>query len=137
MKLREAIYEFFPKKCSQNYKLSDGLIEDDHGDTFNAFEESWVTWDQIENWQIARSAVVLSYAPRDVAAFLLPRFMVFTLDEIDGNLGEFSGLSASDSAIDFIEIIERRQYDYNGTNFTASQTETLKKFLEYVRNKQG
>ena len=45
--------------------------------------------------------------------------MVFTLDQIAGHLRVFDGLSVSDSAIEFIEIIERRKCAYKGTNFTA------------------
>ena len=57
MELREAIYEFFPNQGAPNYRLSNAIIDDDYGDTSHSFEENWVTWDQIENWQIAKSNV--------------------------------------------------------------------------------
>ena len=119
------------------YRLSNAIIDDDYGDTSGAFEENWVTWNQIENWQIAKSDVFFSFAPREAAAYLLPRFMIFTLDEIESKLNEYSGLAASDCATEYIKLLEKRKYDYKGINFNETQIKVLKQFLSYVQEKEG
>lgn len=134
MTLRETIYQVFPKEGAPNYKLSDAIIADDYGDSSCAFEEKWVSWDEIENWQIANTnGVFFSFAPRDVCAYLIPRFMIFTIDEHEGKLGEFARLAASDCAGDYVALLEKKHFDYAGTNFTTSQIQVLKNFLDYVR----
>ena len=100
--LRKRIAEVFPKNPATEYHLSDAIVEDAYGATDYAFFEHWATWDEIEDWQIAKSDVFFSYAPPEAAAYLLPRFMLFVLDERDGVVpGEFQDRGASDATVFF------------------------------------
>ena len=131
MNLREDIQTLFPLADAPSYRLSDAIIEDDYGDTSYAFEESWSTWAEIENWQLAKSDVYFSYAPQDAALYVLPRFMLFVLDDIDGKLeSKNQDTCATDSAVWYIQRLKKNGYE--STNFTSVQIEVIEQFLAYI-----
>jgi hypothetical protein len=131
MELREEIKNAFPMSGAPRYRLSDAIIEDDYGDDSYAFKEDWGTWEEIENWQLVKSDVFFSYAPIDAAIYILPRFMLFVLDEIEGKLQtEYQGYSAGESAVWFIQRLKKR--DYRGSSLTTSQVSVIENFLSYI-----
>ncbi|MDB5976992.1 MAG: hypothetical protein JWR07_3752 [Nevskia sp.] len=123
---RVDILDAFPLHPVPAYRLSDAIAEDDYGDRRSAFDEHWETWDQIESWQIARSAAFFSYAPPAAAAYLAPRFMLYVLDEISGSIDA----SASDSGDFFIWWLQRlRRTNFSDSRFTAKQISIIELFL--------
>ena len=131
MNLREEIEKQFPLENAPSYRLSDAIIEDDYGDTSYAFEESWSTWAEIENWQLAKSDVYFSYAPHDAALYVLPRFMLFVLDDIDGKLeSEHQDTCTTDSAVWYIQRLKKKRYE--STGFSGAQINVIERFLAYI-----
>ena len=131
MDIRSKIKEQFPLQGAPSYRLSDAIVEDDYGDTSLTFEESWNTWAEIENWQIVKSDVFFSYAPKSAAIYLLPRFMIFVLDEIESKLEpQYLGNSAGDCAVWYIQTLKKK--NYKNTKLTSLQIEVLENFLAYI-----
>jgi len=131
MDIREAINVVFPKCEAPKYRLSDAIIEDDYGDDSYAFKEEWETWDQIEDWQIVKSDVFFSYAPIPAAIYLLPRFMLFVLDEINGLLAEENqGYGTGDSAVWFVQRLKNKEY--KNTGLSKAQIDLLEQFLGHI-----
>jgi len=128
-KVRASINEAFPKHPAvTSYTLSDGLI-DDYCPVEKTFKEDWETWDEIEDWQILRSDTFLNFAPPESFAYLVPRFMVFVLDDIDGVLPiECQGSGIPDAVVTYLE----RQLKINSRNpiLSDSQLEVIKDFLD-------
>ena len=128
------IYECFPRKPVVNYKLSQAIIADDYGDESNAFEENWCTWDEIEDWQVARCDVLFSFAPAETIEFLIPRYMLFFLDEIEKKVSIQAYKNASDvsgeNAVNYLERLKDNNYRNSG--FNESQIEVIELFLNTV-----
>lgn len=111
--------------------MSDAIIEDDYGDTTCMFKESWDTWEQIENWQLVKSDVFFSYAPKPAAIYILPRFMLFALDEIEGTLPKvYQGYSTGDTVVWFIEALKRK--DFRNSGLSVTQISVIEKFLSFI-----
>jgi len=131
MDIREAIDTVFPKLDAPKYRLSNAIIEDDYGDDSYTFKEEWETWDQIEDWQLVKSDVFFSYAPLPVAIYVLPRFLFFVLDEIDGLLEEeHQGCGAGDTAVWFVQRLKNK--GYQNTGLSKAQIDVLEKFLAHA-----
>ena len=131
MNLRGRIREVFPESGAPNYRLSDAIVEDDYGDKTFAFEEKWKTWAEIEDWQIAKSNVFFSFAPMNAALYVLPRFMLFVLDDIEGKLHkDHSDYGAGDSAVWFIQRLKNR--NFQNTDLSKEQIEVIDSFLDYI-----
>jgi len=131
MDLREKIHNEFPKEGAPAYRLSDAIKDDDYGDTTYTFEETWETWEQITDWQVVKSEVFFSFAPKNAAIYVLPRFMLFVLDEIEGILPqEYQSFGAGDAAVWFIESLKRKNYRNSG--LSDSQISVIEQFLSLV-----
>jgi hypothetical protein len=131
MDLRDRIREAFPERGAPTYRLSDAIIEDDYGDETFAFEEKWRTWTEIEDWQIAKSNVFFCFAPLDAALYVLPRFMLFVLDDIEGKLHkDHSDFGAGDSAVWFIQRLKKQ--GFRDTELSKAQIEVIEEFLGHI-----
>ena len=132
--LRRKIVECFPIKPAVRYKLSQAIIEDDYGDESKAFEENWSTWDQIEDWQVARCDVLFSYAPTNVIEYLIPRYMLFFLDEIENKIPDEAYKKTSDSsgesAVHYLQ--SKKDVHYKRSGFNELQLEVIELFLNAV-----
>ena len=131
MELRNRIRQAFPECGAPSYRLSDAIIDDDYGDRTFAFEEKWKTWSEIEDWQIAKSNVFFCFAPLDAALYVLPRFMLFVLDDIEGKLHkDHSDYGAGDSAVWFIQRLKNR--NYRKTELSKGQIAVIEEFLGHI-----
>ena len=132
--LRNKIYECFPRKPAVNYKLSEAIIADDYGDESNAFEENWCAWDEIEDWQVARCDVLFSFAPANAIEYIIPRYMIFFLDEIENKIpvGAYKNASdvSGDNAVNYLKRI--KDNDYRNSGFNETQIEVIELFLKAV-----
>lgn len=131
MDIRDRIRHVFPESGAPTYRLSDAIIEDDYGDRTFTFEEKWKTWTEIEDWQIAKSSVFFSFAPLDAALYVLPRFMLFALDDIEGKIHKnYSGYGSGDSVVYFIQQLKNR--NFKNTNLSKEQIEVIDFFIAYI-----
>jgi hypothetical protein len=134
-KLRKMIEEVFPKTPVPEYRLSNAIIDDDYGDTSYAFEEKWTTWDQIEDWQVAKCYVLFAYAPPDAAAYYTPRYMIYVLDDIDGTVDQETFGIGSGSGDCLVWYLQRaKKSGYKETAFNHKQIQVIELFLNELSN---
>ena len=133
--LRSLIREAFPSEPAVKYRLSRAIIDDDYGEETNAFEESWGTWEEIEDWQVTRCYVFFSFAPAEAKEYFLPRYMIFLLDQIEGKIDDGIYSNASDlsgeSAVYYIKRLKKG--NYAKCNFNEFQVGVIETFLESTR----
>ncbi|MGI9569716.1 MAG: DUF6714 family protein [Desulfobulbia bacterium] len=129
------IEEAFPKTPTPEYKLSNAIIDDDYGDTTYAFEEKWETWDQIEDWQVAKCDVLFSFAPPEAAVYYTPRYMNYALDDIDGAVDQETlgyGSGSGDCLAWYLQAAEKS--GFKETAFNEEQIQVIELFLKELRN---
>lgn len=129
--LRDRVLVVFPLYPKPSYTLSDALIDDDYGDTARAFEEKWVNWTQIKDWQVDRCQPLFSYAGDD-AVYYIPRWMLFVLDHmtVPGFSRRYE--KASDDALLWY-LRKHQKTSYANLYLTPSQIVLVNDFLEFVR----
>lgn len=135
--LRKLIVEAFPYLLPPSkYRLSDAITEDDYGDNTYSFKETWRTWEEIYDWQVAQCSVIFTYAPSEVAEYLLPRYMMFVLDDIenrlDDNTFKDAGDGSGDSAVYYIKKLKRNSYC--DSSFCDIQIRALDTFIKSIDN---
>jgi hypothetical protein len=130
--LRHQISNAFPKLPATTYRLGDAITADDYGDPRNTFEETWNTWDEIENWQITKCTIFFAFAPADAAAYLVPRFMLFVLDEIEGKLSpEHQGYNSGDATVWHLQRLKNAKYENSPLN--ESQKNVIELFIDEIQ----
>lgn len=132
--LRQQIYACFPQKPAVDYALSDALIADAYGDQRYAIEEQWETWEQITDWQVARCDVLFAFAPAKASAYFIPRYMLFSLDQIEDKIPEETYRDASDVSGDNAEfyLTNLKKTHYKDSLFTQPQIDVIELFLATV-----
>ena len=88
MNLRKQILKSFPKNPRPKHSLSDAITADDWGDPKNTFTEKWNDWTEIEDWQVNDCPYVFYYLEFKDKLYYLPRFMVFMIDDMNGDVSK-------------------------------------------------
>ena len=131
------IEEAFPKKPAPEYRLSNAIIDDDYGDTTYAFEEKWETWDQIEDWQVAKCDVLFSFAPSGAAVYYTPRYMIYVLDDIDGTVDQETLGYGTGSGHCLVWYLQReKKSGFKEAAFNEEQIQVIEIFLEELKNNE-
>lgn len=131
--VRQKIIKEFPLAPITEYRLSDAIVEDDYGDTDGTFVEDWSTWNEIEDWQVARCSALFSFAPPKAISYLIPRYMIFVLDDICGYIDRKSIDTYSGDCL--IWYLQRaRMSGYANQGFTKKQIDTIESFLGEIKN---
>ena len=131
--LRRKITNTFPLQPVPKYRLSDAIADDDYGDRHFTFEETWKSWDEIENWQIVKCDIFFCFAPPEAAAYMIPRYMVFVLDEIEEKLpSESRGYSSRDTAVWHLQRLQKKKY--KNSSLTLHQINVIEGFLVEIRS---
>ncbi len=131
--LRRQITNTFPLQPASKYRLSDAIADDDYGDRRFTFEETWKSWDEIENWQVVKCDVFFCFAPSEAAAYMIPRYMIYVLDDIEEMLPpECRSYSSGDTAIWHLQRLEKKEY--KNSCLSQDQIDVIEDFLVEIRN---
>ena len=133
-KLRKKIERVFRLTPVPLYRLSDAIIADDYGDDSYAFEETWLTWIEIKDWQVAKCDMLFSFAPPKIAAYFIPRYMIYVLDEIEGVVDQNYvdwGQGSGYALIWF--LIKSQKNNYEDLELMSVQLDVIEEFLLKIK----
>ena len=124
-RLKKEVFNNFLKYPKPKNSLSDAIKADNYGKPTNKFVENWNDWTEIKDWQVDECPYIFSYLPDLDVLYYVPRYIIWTLDDINGDIPDSqTGCSGSDL---ISWIFENK--NFLKENLNLEQLKNIKEFL--------